>query len=71
MSNFSAWVTRPERQKGAKDKVKWPEGPPAGSRDPESPYTSTITSTFPESNKFQPPSLETSYREIVRSLKVI
>ena len=25
--NF-AWVTRPERPKGAKDEVKMPEGPP-------------------------------------------
>ena len=31
--NF-AWVTRPERPKGAKDKVKRPEGPPARSRGP-------------------------------------
>ena len=28
MVNF-AWVTRPERPKGAKDEVKRPEGPPA------------------------------------------
>ena len=34
--NF-AWVTRPERPKGAKDEVKKPEGPPARSRGPESP----------------------------------
>ena len=30
--NF-AWVTRPERQKGAKDEVKRPEGPPETSSD--------------------------------------
>ena len=34
--NF-AWVTRPERPKGAKDKVKRPEGPPPRSRGPEGP----------------------------------
>ena len=41
---MEAWVTRPERQKGVKDKVKqarraksWPEGPPARSRAPEGP----------------------------------
>ena len=32
-----AWVTRPERPKGAKDKVKRPEGPPARSWGPEGP----------------------------------
>ena len=32
-----AWVTRPERPKGAKDEVKRPEGPPARSRGPEGP----------------------------------
>ena len=32
--NF-AWVTRPERPKGAKDEVKRPEGPPPRSRGPE------------------------------------
>merc|ERR1711928_289650 len=32
--NF-AWVTRPERAKGAKDKVERPEGPPPRSRGPE------------------------------------
>ena len=30
-----AWVTRPERPKGAKDNVKEPEGPPTISRGPE------------------------------------
>ena len=30
-----AWVSRPERPKGAKDEVKWPEGPPTRSRGPE------------------------------------
>ena len=30
-----AWVTRPERPKGAKDEVKRPEGPSARSRGPE------------------------------------
>ena len=34
--NF-AWVTRPERPKGAKDKVKRPEGPLIRSRGPEGP----------------------------------
>ena len=34
--NF-AWVTRPERPKGAKDEVKRPEGPPIRSRGPEGP----------------------------------
>ena len=34
--NF-AWVTRPERPKGAKDEVKRPEWPPARSRGPEGP----------------------------------
>ena len=29
-----AWVTRPERPKGAKDEVKGPEGPPTRSRAP-------------------------------------
>ena len=33
LANF-AWVTRPERPKGAKDKVKGPEGPPTRSRGP-------------------------------------
>ena len=32
-----AWVTRPERPKGAKDEVKGPEGPPTRSRGPEGP----------------------------------
>ena len=32
-----AWVTRPERLKGAKDKVKRPEGLPAKSQGPEGP----------------------------------
>ena len=32
-----AWVTRPERPKGAKDEVKRPEGPPPRSRGPEGP----------------------------------
>ena len=32
-----AWVTRPERPKGAKDKVKRPKGPPTRSRGPEGP----------------------------------
>ena len=32
-----AWVTRPERPKGAKDEVKRPEGPPTRSRAPEGP----------------------------------
>ena len=32
-----AWVTRPECPKGAKDEVKRPEGPPAGSRGSEGP----------------------------------
>ena len=32
-----AWVTRPERPKGAKDEVKRPEGPPARSGGPEGP----------------------------------
>ena len=36
-----AWVTRPERPKGAKDEVKGPEGPPTRSRGPEGPYTSS------------------------------
>ena len=36
MVNF-AWVTRPERPKGAKDEVKRPEGPPIRSRGPEGP----------------------------------
>ena len=31
----SAWVTRPERLKGAKDEVKRPEGPPTRSQGPE------------------------------------
>ena len=35
-----AWVTRPERPKGMKDKVKRPEGPPARSRGSEDPETS-------------------------------
>ena len=34
--NF-AWVTRPERPKGAKDEVKRPEGPPPRSQGPEGP----------------------------------
>ena len=34
--NF-AWVTRPERPKGAKDEVKRPEGPPIRSWGPERP----------------------------------
>ena len=34
--NF-AWVSRPERPKGAKDEVKRPEGPPTRSRGPEGP----------------------------------
>ena len=34
--NF-AWVTRPERPKGAKDEVKMPEGPPIRSQGPEGP----------------------------------
>ena len=34
--NF-AWVTQPERPKGAKDEVKRPEGPPARSQGPEGP----------------------------------
>ena len=34
--NF-AWVTRPERPKGAKDEVKRPEGPPPRSWGPEGP----------------------------------
>ena len=38
--NF-AWVTRPERPKGAKDEVKRLEGPPARSRGPEGPSTSS------------------------------
>ena len=43
-----AWVTRPERPKGAKDDVKqarraqsWPEGPQPRSRGPEGPQTSS------------------------------
>ena len=32
-----AWVTRPERPKGAKDEVKRPEGPPTRSRGQEGP----------------------------------
>ena len=32
-----AWVTQPERLKGAKDEVKRPEGPPARSQGPEGP----------------------------------
>ena len=32
-----AWVTRPERSKGAKDEVKRPEWPPSRSRGPEGP----------------------------------
>ena len=32
-----AWVTRPERPKGAKDEVKRPEEPPARSRGPKGP----------------------------------
>ena len=32
-----AWVTRPERPKGAKDEVKRPEGPPTRSWGPEGP----------------------------------
>ena len=32
-----AWVTRPERPKGAKDEVKRPEGLPARSWAPEGP----------------------------------
>ena len=35
-----AWVTRPERPKGAKDEVKRPKEPPAKSRGPEGTYTS-------------------------------
>ena len=38
-----AWVTWPERPKCAKDDVKSPEGPPAGSQGPEGPKTSSIT----------------------------
>ena len=45
----SAWVTRPERPKGAKDEVKQarraqsrPEGPQARSRAPEGPQTSSL-----------------------------
>ena len=34
--NF-AWVTRPERLKGAKDEVKRPEGPSTRSRGPKGP----------------------------------
>ena len=41
---YDAWVTRPERPKGAKDEVKQarraqsqPEGPQARSRGPEGP----------------------------------
>ena len=34
--NF-AWVARPERPKGAKDKVKMPKGPPARSQGPAGP----------------------------------
>ena len=37
-----AWVTRPERPKGAKDEVKRPEGPPTRSRGPEGPETSSL-----------------------------
>ena len=36
-----AWVTRPERPKGAKDEVKRPEGPPTWSRGPEGLQTSS------------------------------
>ena len=45
---MEAWVTRPERPKGVKDEVKQarraksrPEGPPARSRAPEGPLTSS------------------------------
>ena len=38
-----AWVTRPERPKGAKDEVKRPEGPPTRSRGAEGPLTSIST----------------------------
>ena len=41
-----AWVTRPERPKGAKDEVKRPEGPPTRSRGPEGPLTSSILYTI-------------------------
>ena len=34
-----AWVARPERLKGGKDKVKRPKGLPAISQGPEGPYT--------------------------------
>ena len=40
--NF-AWVTRPERPKGAKDQVKRPKGPPTKSGGPEGPWTSSIS----------------------------
>ena len=39
--NF-AWVTRPERPKGAKDEVKRPEGSPTRSQGPEGPKTSSF-----------------------------
>ena len=40
-NSISACISRPEGQKGAKDKVKRPKGPPATSRAPEGPYTSS------------------------------
>ena len=47
LANFSAWVTRPECLKGAKDKVKRPEGPPAKIWGPEGPYTSSLPVNSP------------------------
>ena len=53
-----AWVTRPERPKGAKDEVKRPEGPPTRSQGPEGPLTSSIGNIFylfsPIGNIIQP-----------------
>ena len=42
LANFSAWVTWPERPKGAKDKVRGPKGSPPRSWGPEGLYTSSI-----------------------------
>ena len=36
-SDFSAWVIRPERSKGANDEIKRLKGPPARSRGPDLP----------------------------------
>ena len=39
-----AWVTRPERPKGTKDKLSRPEGPPFRSLDPRGPRLLVVCS---------------------------